>query len=66
MLGEILKKVGLHGLNEHIIAIRAKEGEMKEEELEQQGNETQETEDVDDKAIIDELERTHIHENKDI
>jgi hypothetical protein len=65
-LGEILEKVGLYGLNENIIAIRAKEGEKEEEELEQQDKETQETDDVDDRAIIGELEETHIHENKEI
>jgi hypothetical protein len=65
-LGEILEKVGLHGLNENIIAIRAKEGEKEVGELEQQGKETQETEDVDGRAIIGELEKTYIHENKEI
>lgn len=63
VLGEILEKVGLHGLNEKVIAIRAKEGEREEEQLEVQVSDTQGGEAVDDKALIGELEKTHLHEN---
>lgn len=55
MLGEILEKIGMQGLDEKIIAIRAKEAEMEDEALEGQYKD-----DVDNEKIIDELEKTHI------
>jgi hypothetical protein len=57
-LGEILEKVGLHGLDEKIIAARTKEGEMEEAAMEGEGNESKQ--DGDDKELIGELEKTHI------
>lgn len=63
VLGEILEKVGLCGLDENIIAIRAEEGEKEEKELEIQGKDMQGEEAVDDKALIGELEKTHLQEN---
>jgi hypothetical protein len=61
VLGEILQRVGLHGLDRKVIAIRAQEAE-KEEELLEQGK------DVDEKELIREMENTHIEskELKDI
>ena len=56
-----MEKVGLYGLDEKIIAVRTKEGEMEEAKMEGEG--TEKERDVDDKEIIGELEKTHISED---
>jgi hypothetical protein len=59
-LGEILEMVGLHGLDEKIIAKRVKEGEIEEAMLE---GEKDENDNKDEKEIIGELKKTHISED---
>lgn len=51
-----MEKVGIHGLDEKVIAIRAREAEKEYETMD-----AQEKDDV-DKEIISELENTHIDE----
>ena len=49
----------MYGLDKKIIEVRAKEGEIEEEALEQEKGE------IDDKDIISDLEKTHIEEKED-
>jgi hypothetical protein len=55
-LGEILEKVGMHGLDKNIIAVRAKEAEKEE------ARERHENDYVGDKDVINESENMHIDE----
>ena len=54
--------VGLHGLDEKIIAKRVKEGEIEEAMLEGEGKDDR-NDNKDEKEIIGKLKKTHISED---
>jgi hypothetical protein len=56
-LGEILEKVGMHGLDHKTIAVRAQEGQKEEAELGKEGKEG-----VNEKDLFADLENTHIRD----